>query len=309
MPLCPFLIDCDTGRDDALALALAVQADAPLVAVVTSYGNVPLAAVTENTRRVLAWLGHGAIPVLPGAALPSQLEPVAAMLCRRQNTAGNGLCNLSLPAVTVALPPPLPIAALAQAVEEIAARHGPLDYVVLGPATNAAQLCAHWGGAASKYIAVVTMMGGKFDALWQENPVADFNIACDPFAVQALFESGLPLRFVPLNATWPIVLTEPELAALQPQTAQAAFFQQLMLAHARHFAPDQVFRFHDPTVILARKQPQHFAPVRLSIGTQPDTMDFARLQRHDNGAPAAIYHVTAPQQQALLQEQLRRLGF
>lgn len=310
-PLRPFVVDCDTGRDDALALALALQAPAPLVGVIATYGNVPQTLVYANCADVLKFLDAEAVPLFAGCGAPSNPAAVAAMLRARQQAAGNGLCNLSLPpSARRSLPgqsTDVALVALAEALERLAARHGALDYVILGPATTAATLLRHWGARAEAIIARITMMGGKFDGLWQEMPVADFNLACDPFAVAALLAQPLPVRFVPLNVTWPVVLTVPELEALPPQHPKAEFFQQLMLAHARHFAPEPVFRLHDPTVMLALEKPTVFTSVALRIDCAAGS-DFARLSAVSAEQNAWVMQAEAAAPEALLRQQLARLG-
>lgn len=309
-PLRPFVIDCDTGRDDALALALALQSAAPLVGVVATYGNVPQTQVYANCADVLSFLGAERVPLFAGNSQPSNPAAVTAMLSVRQNAAGNGLCNLTLPlSARRALPKrgEDSVMQLAEGLEKLAAQYGALDYVILGPATTAAVLLRHWGAKAQSIIARLTMMGGKLDALWQSAPVADFNLACDPFAVADILAQDIPLRFVPINVTWPVVLTVSELEALRPQHARAEFFQQLMLAHARHFAPEPVFRFHDPTVILALATPDEFLPVALTIGCGLGS-DFARLMASTAGHPAFVMRTTAAQPANFLAELLSRLG-
>ena len=64
----PFVIDVDTGIDDALALLYAcAHEEAQILGVSTVVGNVPLAAATRNTRAVLKLAGRADIPVWPGA--------------------------------------------------------------------------------------------------------------------------------------------------------------------------------------------------------------------------------------------------
>src|SRR5271168_626408 len=66
----PFVVDVDTGIDDALALLYAcAQPQAQILGVSTVVGNVALAAATRNTRAVLALAGRADIPVWPGAAM------------------------------------------------------------------------------------------------------------------------------------------------------------------------------------------------------------------------------------------------
>src|SRR5258708_33988905 len=61
----------DTGVVDALALALAVRHPRiQLDAVLTSWGNVGLDLVNDNTLRVLDWLGATDVAVFAGADGP-----------------------------------------------------------------------------------------------------------------------------------------------------------------------------------------------------------------------------------------------
>ncbi len=52
----PLIIDCDPGRDDAVALFLALAAPEAFepLAVTAVAGNVPLALTTANARRICA---------------------------------------------------------------------------------------------------------------------------------------------------------------------------------------------------------------------------------------------------------------
>ena len=60
----PLVIDCDPGIDDALSIALALRSpELALLGITTVTGNVPVAATTRNTLRLLAALGHPDIPV------------------------------------------------------------------------------------------------------------------------------------------------------------------------------------------------------------------------------------------------------
>ncbi len=305
----PIIIDCDTGRDDALTLAVAVkQTAAPLVGVVTSYGNVPLKQVTENTARVLALLGKEDIPILPGAAQSSQPELAADLLAKRHASMGNGLCNLELPPTDRTLRPPMTPETLARNLEKLAKQHGPLDYVIIGPATNFAAVADVLGAKLPQVVNSVTMMGGKLGKLWDEVPGgADFNIACDPKAAQRAMRSGVPARLVPMNVTWPIALGVPELETLKPVDKTAAFAKELMLAQARHFAPDNMFRFHDPSVLIAMGRPAGFKNESISVNQTPGA-DFGRVKSDAAGLPVQVYQAEPGQKAAFLAQMLPLIG-
>jgi inosine-uridine nucleoside N-ribohydrolase len=289
MALGPFLLNCDTGRDDALTIWLAAGLGLPLQGVVASYGNTSVENVIDNTARVIALTGRDDLPVLPGGASPSRPHRgFETVVVPRQRAAGNGLCNLVLPPAR--LPGALSQEKLAESVAAIAEKTGPLDYILLCAATDLAAMCAVWGKDAPRYVGRVTMMGGKLGALWDRMPGADFNVLCDPYALRAVMGSGIPVRFVTMNTTWPVMLPLAEVEALKAgggKIAQVA--KDLMIAHVRHFAPEPVFRFHDPAVLIAALEPAGFRDVRLDVLCDDSAPDFGRLVETPSGFAAQIY--------------------
>ncbi len=293
MPANPLIIDCDTGRDDALSIWIALALKYDLAAVVASYGNTILDNVCENCSRVLALAGRADIPVWRGENMPSAGHSgVASVIAPKQQVSGNGLCNLELPASSQAAKA-MNATERADALRRIAREKGAVDYIILGPATNFAATLAVLGDDAPAVIARVTMMGGKMDALWDDMPGADFNLACDPFAVKAMLagaaRANIPVRFVPMNVTWPIMLDMPQLEELSAQDAIGQTAKDLMIAHARHFAPEPVFRFHDPCVIMALSHEAHFRQTKMRIMDEDGAADFGRLLEDNTGAPAALF--------------------
>ncbi len=338
------VIDCDTGRDDALALWLALGLkENPVVGVVASYGNVALEQVVDNTARVLSLAGRDDIPLYAGAATPLRKHRGwYDVVLKRQASSGNGLCNLKYPPALRPLPVPLDPAALAAQIMALAKEHGPLDYVVLGPATNLAGLCAVLGDNFTRAIHSITIMGGRFDALWDENPVGDFNMVCDPDAVDFVLKKNLNPRFVPLNTTWPIALDLCRVEELRvktqapPQAAKGLqapknlaegilsdapssapsvtishTAQALMVAHCKFFAPEPIFRFHDPAAVLGLLNPELFKQVTLTIECDDHRADFGRLcvvSTTKTGSPAQIQTVTDQDRHRILEQILDGLG-
>ena len=67
----PVILDCDTGTDDALAIALAaLHPELDLLGVTTVWGNHEVAHTADNTLRVLDHLGFVDVPVHAGLAGP-----------------------------------------------------------------------------------------------------------------------------------------------------------------------------------------------------------------------------------------------
>src|SRR6478609_3911431 len=79
----PFILDCDPGHDDALAMILGIaRPELDLLAVTTVAGNSDLASTTANALRVLTLAGRTDIPVAAGAAGPL-LRPLHIALLLR----------------------------------------------------------------------------------------------------------------------------------------------------------------------------------------------------------------------------------
>lgn len=292
MSLKPFIVDCDTGRDDALLLWCALALNLPLAGVVASYGNVAMSNVLDNTARVLALAGREDVPLFAGASRPSRRHAgYENVVAPRQKKSGNGLANIHLPRTERKLPEYGGPGLLAESIEAIAKDNkGPVDYILIGPATNLAAICNALGGRTKEVIGTVTMMGGKFQPLWDQIPGADFNVLADPYALHAVLDAGVEIRFVPMNATYPVALDLPGVQALAASSEVAKWAQEIMVAHCRHFAPEPVFRFHDPAVLMAALAPEGFSGETLDINLDEKIPDFGRLLSVDQGYPAQIFH-------------------
>lgn len=93
MAKAPFLLDCDTGVDDAIAILLSKHLERlELVAVTSVAGNVECDKTTKNALRMLELAGID-VPVYRGAERPMFCEPVTAYYVHGQN----GLGDLDVP--------------------------------------------------------------------------------------------------------------------------------------------------------------------------------------------------------------------
>lgn len=311
MTLRPFIIDCDTGRDDALAIWTALSMEAPLKAVVTSYGNTTLENVTENTARVLGMFNGDRIPLWACSSIPSkEHKGYHSVVLPRQDVSGNGICNIELPAAERQTPHAMTCNSLADHIKALADEYGPLDYIILGPATNLAAAIQSMGDDVLKYISRITMMGGTLDHMWDELKQPDFNIICDPFAIQTLFDSCIEMRFVSLSTTWPIELSLDQLEALSEHGDHelSEISKEIMVTHTREFAPEPIFRFHDPAVIVAAQQDEEFEDVKLSIITDEDHKDFGRLVYDDKGHKVGLHKANSSIRERILTTILDGLG-
>jgi len=313
----PFILDCDTGRDDALTIWLADSLNLPLKTIIASYGNTRIDHVYDNCQRTLALTNTlQPCPVLWGAEKPSHFphKGFTEIVEPRQNEAGNGLCNVQLPTQTSGNSSQQPAHKntpddLAAAIKALYAQHGKLDYFITGPATNFANICAALGRETHDYINHVYMMGGKM-AIWDNMPGADFNLICDPYAIDTIQDTGFEIHFITMDTTWPIYLPLADIKSLSTPDNIAHYAKELMIAYCKDFAPDlnnPEFRFHDPCVILAAMHPEHFTPHSLSIERDENHPHFGRLTLSPDGKHAYIYECDTKTHAQFLDMILREL--
>ena len=211
----PVVIDTDPGVDDALALVLALRSPELRVELVTTVaGNVPIGAVTDNARRLLALLAPDAPPrLVRGAARPLAGRPVHADDVHGEDGLGgvSALRDARGAPVFPAAAGPRPKAGAPEALVETAREHGAaLTLVALGPLTNLARAVER-DPAAMREIGRVIVMGGAIAGPGNVTAAAEFNFHADPAAANRVLGAGLRLTVVPLDVTrqvrlrWPAV--------------------------------------------------------------------------------------------------------
>src|SRR5437763_2914645 len=192
-----FILDCDPGHDDAIALLLTLGSpELELLGVTTVSGNQSLEKTTANAIRVLDHLGRDDIPVVAGAPRP---------LLRERRVAANvhgetGLDGPDLPPPARHPEPEHAVDWIARALNDSA---DPVTLIATGPLTNVALLLARYPDAPPERI---VLMGG---AIGEGNvtPAAEFNIWVDPEAAARVFSSALDLTMVGLDVTHKALMT------------------------------------------------------------------------------------------------------
>ncbi len=171
----PVFADVDTGVDDAMALAyLFGSADAELVGIASTAGNVPVQQVCANNLGLLELCRVEGVPVSKGAE-----QPVSSPLRTAEDTHGpQGLGYATLPSTDRRL------TAHDAAEAWIRAAHaypGELIGVATGPLTNLA-LALRREPALPALLRRLVIMGGAFEYRGNTTPVAEWNISVDPEA-------------------------------------------------------------------------------------------------------------------------------
>lgn len=224
----PILIDTDPGIDDAVAIALALAIpEVEVIGIATVGGNTGLHNTTRNALRLLELMGRADIPVASGYDQPYQKpkkEPAAAGVHGSDGLGGSDL--------------PEPVTKLASTnssdflAEKIRNSKTPVTLVALGPLTNIAHLVDQYPDVISKIDRFVIMGGAARTG--NVTPVAEFNIWHDPEAAKRVFNSGLEVVMVGLDATHSVKTYEELWNWLEGAGKFGGAFKQ-MLSHYTDF--------------------------------------------------------------------------
>src|SRR5258708_5181991 len=155
------VIDTDPGIDDAVAILLAFGS--------SELGIDGIVAVSGNV-------------------------PLAAEHFHGEE----GLGNLALPAPSMALRPQHGVDFTVELLR--AAPAGSVTWCALGPLTNVAMALIKAPDIVPG-VRELVLMGGASRALGNVTPAAEFNIHADPHAAEIVFDSGMPITMIPLDAT------------------------------------------------------------------------------------------------------------
>lgn len=229
-PAVPVVLDCDTGIDDALAIAyLLAQSGVDLLGITTVTGNVDAARAAVNSLGLLALADRDDVPVFVGA--PASLDGTFTGGASRVHGV-DGVGGAALPTATRRPEDEHAVNFLLRAARE---RPGQLVVVAVGPLTNLALALALDPSFAGNVRRVV-VMGGAVLAPGNATPAAEANVWHDPEAADRVVTSGLPLTLVPLDATMRQTFSRSDQEALRASGRRVGTF----LADAL----DQYFEFY-----------------------------------------------------------------
>jgi purine nucleosidase len=188
-----FLLDVDTGIDDALALAyLAALPDTEFVSVTATPGNVDADQVARNTLALLELCGRPGVEVAIGAR-----EPLSIPLLTTPETHGPQGIGYAV------LPEPAGAVSARNAVdlwvEHARARPGELTALITAPLTNFA-LALRKEPRLPELLAKVVIMGGSFYHQGNTTPTAEWNTHVDPHAAKEVYAAfqGRPQEELPI---------------------------------------------------------------------------------------------------------------
>jgi pyrimidine-specific ribonucleoside hydrolase len=265
------IIDTDMAADDWLAILYLLQR--PDIAVqaitVSGTGEAHCAPGVANARGLLALVGYPAIPVSCGRETPLRGDHAFPAAWREGS---DGLQGLRLPpGAGPAETRPAP--ALLAAVIDAAPR--PITLLTLGPLTNVAEALQTTPALGQK-LAGITIMGGAVtvpgniakSAVAVANPHAEWNIYIDPYAASIVFQAGVPLTLIPLDATNHVPVNPAFYARIKGQHATpAATFGYDLLTKNPDFVHSGEYNFWDSLTAATLTDPAlvTFQEMRLRV--------------------------------------------
>ena len=245
-----FIIDCDTGTDDAIAVMAALYSPEIRVRALTSVnGNAKHSYTSRNNLNLVEYLGRDEVEVARGAEIP---------LYNRgdyyDSTHGKtGLGSVELPEAkkrkfSKYRAPEL----IYNTAVECA---GELEILAIGPLTNIALTLSLYP-EIKKLVKHIWIMGGAVTG-GNISTTAEFNIWVDPVAAKMVFNSGIPLTMVGLDVTLRAMLNRTDVNKLREMGSKAAVLTaeitEFMLV--RHSNGGEDALMHDALALAAALEP------------------------------------------------------
>ena len=261
------LLDGDPANDDALAVLVAAgHRDAEVLAVTAVAGHVAVDHAAHNAAIAVAAAGLNGIPVGAGAAVPLVREQIFAQVLDHEQGLDRHRDDLAAAEVG----PEHGVDLLVRT-----ARENPgAVLVATGPLTNVAWAIRR-DPEAMAMLSRLVILGGAW-GLGNKSAAAEFNILCDPEAASVVFESGLSITLVPVDATATVAIEASLVEQVRAVSSPAAEFAVELLSSLRTThrpGPGPLGAvvqapLHDPTAVVLALQPELAETVRARVDVE-----------------------------------------
>ena len=212
-----YILDVDTGCDDALAIAHALgRVGKDLIGITTTFGNTTVEQATRNTLDLL-YLLRSDIPVAAGADHPEGKDEWIVSPHLHMIHGVNGIGNVELERSS------REVNALdaADFMIEAARKHpDDLSLVCVGPLTNLAEAIRRDREAIRK--TKIVIMGGALTIKGNVTPHAEANIYNDVEAARYVFASGVDVSLIGLDVTLQTMITGEDITSWEKIPTEAA---------------------------------------------------------------------------------------
>lgn len=245
------IIDTDPGTDDALALMMALNSpDLKVEGITTVGGNAMLSETTENALRLMEYLEGPdcSIPIAVGADRPAK-----GYYSHAYHVHGSDGLGISLPAPTLK---PYRMNAVEFLRDRISASPGELTLIAIGPLTNVAAALDNRPDIAEA-VPEIIVMGGAVGVRGNITPHAEFNIHEDPWAANAVFESGIPVTLVGLDVTHETFMHRRDGPQwFEGDSMSVQLGNHILSDRFRELDGEDEFHLHDPLAVAAAIKPE-----------------------------------------------------
>lgn len=292
----PVLIDTDVDIDDWMAiLYLLLHPDVDVLGLtITGAGAAHLSHGVTNALGLVALAGKPETPVAAGAKAPMIYSNVFPASVRGPI---DDTYNVPLPTNPN---PPVSESATDFLYATLNAAPEPVTILAIGGGTNLGVLLQQYPDIKSK-IGHVVMMGGAINVEGNvnvvdadySNTVAEWNIFLDPLGAKILFDAGVKITLVPLDASNFVPINLPFYDQLQQRhvTPAAAFIYQVMTADIAFVQSGDFFAW-DPlaAAILTDDSIGTFSDLKISVVQELDEEDdhSGQLVETTDGAPMRV---------------------
>ena len=196
-----FIMDCDTGGDDAAAITLAVASkDIQLLGVSACMGNLPLSQTYRNARELLRFLEVDYAPVAKGSENP---------LVRQRWVGSEEEHFLPVEGLTRDMIPEIELPAVEWMAKTLRESEEKITLIPLAPLTNIAKLMFAYPDLVKEKVDEIIIMGGGMH-FGNTTGAAELNIYADPEAAQAVFSFGVPVAMCGLDVCYKAYITSAE---------------------------------------------------------------------------------------------------
>lgn len=181
-----FIIDTDTGSDDAVALIMALKSEEVVIeAITTVCGNVPLEQATQNALMTLEVTKAQMPAVYVGEAKPLKRPLRTAKSVHGKD--GMGDCDLIHPTLK-----PDSGHAVDKVLELVKKNPNEMEIIAIGPATNIARAILKDPDTMQKVKHIYAMATSGFGP-GNVTPVAEFNVYVDAEAFEMMLDLEVPI--------------------------------------------------------------------------------------------------------------------
>lgn len=235
----PIILDTDPGIDDAAAIVLALKhPEIDVKLITTVLGNVDVNKTTNNALRLVEFLGSD-VPVAKGASTPLIREFEDASYAHGET----GMDGYDFPEITRE---PLAFHAVEAMKQVLEQTDEVITIVAVGALTNLALLIKMYPECL-KNIKEIVIMGGSISG-GNTQSASEFNIYADPHAAKIVFDAGLPLTMIGLDATSTTLLQKEVVMKIKDTNTVGRMFYSLF-EYYRGGSIETGLRMHDACVI------------------------------------------------------------